>query len=321
MRLTLSPLVAKGVDVILDDLSLLGDTTRVRILRLIEREELGVGELVDILQVPQSTISRHLKALTTANWIQKHTVATSSLVRLDTTTLGEARSALWALVRDQTAEDATTTQDLQRMASILAQRQLDSRAFFDAVGSRWGEVRRELFGDQFTVSTLAAMLEPNLVVADLGCGTGEATAALATAVQRVIAVDHEQAMLDATGTRIGDRANVEMRLGELTALPIADQEVDCALIMLVLHHVHDVAGALREVRRVLRPGGRLILLDMTRHNREAYRHRMGHVHLGFDREALDGLATEAGLTPARYHLVPADPDAQGPGLFVATYHA
>ena len=305
----------------LDDLSLLGDATRVRILRLIEREELGVGELVDILQVPQSTISRHLKALTTAEWIQKHTVGTSSLVRLDAAELGEARAALWALVRDQTAEDATAAQDLQRMTSILTRRQLDSRAFFDAVGSRWGEVRTELFGDQFTVPTLAALLDPTLVVADLGCGTGEATAMLAPVVHRVIAVDHEQAMLDATQARLGDHDTVDLRLGALTALPIADDAVDCALVMLVLHHVADVAGALREVGRVLRPGGRLVLLDMTRHDREAYRHRMGHVHLGFDRPELEAMATAAGLSPERYRLVPADPDAQGPGLFVATYSA
>ena len=321
MGLTPPPLVTKGVGVTLDDLSLLGDATRVRILRLVEREELGVGELVDVLQLPQSTVSRHLKALLTAEWIQKHTVATSSLVRLDTRALGDARRALWALVRDQTAEDATAGQDLQRMTSILAQRHRDSRAFFDAVGSRWGEVRRDLFGDQFTVSALAALLDPALVVADLGCGTGEATAMVAPAVERVIAVDHEQAMLDATRTRLGEQDNVEMRLGELTDLPLADDEVDCALIMLVLHHVTDVAGALLETSRILRPGGRLVLVDMTRHDREAYRHRMGHVHLGFDREALDALATSAGLSPTRYHLVPADPDAQGPGLFVATYSA
>ena len=304
---------------ILDDLSLLGDATRVRLLRLVAQEELGVGELVDILQIPQSTISRHLKLLTVAEWVHKRTVGTSSLVHLDLEGLSAARATLWGLVSQETAEEAQTAQDLQRMRSLLAQRQRDSRAFFGAVGSRWGQVRRELFGEQFTVPTLAALLDPSLVVADLGCGSGDATAQLAPAVGRVIAVDHEQSMLDTARDRLSHLSNVDLRLGELSDLPIADGEVDCALIMLVLHHVEDVDASLREVRRVLRDGGRLVVLDMTRHEREAYRYRMGHVHLGFERADLEARALNAGLSLLRYHLVPADPDAQGPGLFVATF--
>lgn len=315
------PLLTKADTMMLDDLTLLSDATRVRILRLVEREELGVGELVHILQLPQSTVSRHLKALSTAEWIQKRTVGTSSLVCLDTEQLQQTRKALWLLVRDTTADAPTSQQDLQRMNSLLSQRQLDSRAFFGAVGSRWGEVRRDLFGEQFLMPTLMALVEPTVVVADLGCGAGDMTALLAPNVSRVIAIDHEAVMLDIASARLSDFDNVTLSLGDLTSLPIEDDAVDIALVMLVLHHVSEVDAALQEVRRILKPGGRLVLLDMTQHDRESYQFRMGHVHLGFEREALESSAIKAHLTPERYHLVPADPDARGPGLFVATYRA
>jgi SAM-dependent methyltransferase/DNA-binding transcriptional ArsR family regulator len=305
----------------LDDLTLLSDATRVRILRLVEREELGVGELVHILQLPQSTVSRHLKALTTSEWIHKRTVGTSSLVWLDSQALTEARRALWSLVRSETSGDLATLQDLQRMSSLLSQRQLDSRAFFGAVGSRWGEVRRDLFGEQFLVPITMALVDPTLIVADLGCGAGDMTAQLAPSVARVIAIDHEAGMLDIASKRLSHFDNVDLHLGELTALPIDDAVVDIALVMLVLHHVTAVEEALHEIRRVLKPNGRLVLLDMTRHDRESYRYRMGHVHLGFEREALETSAAQADLSLERYHLVPADPDARGPGLFVATFRA
>ena len=305
----------------LDDLTLLSDATRVRILRLVEREELGVGELVHILQLPQSTVSRHLKVLITAEWIHKRTVGTSSLIWLDPTQLTEPRERLWSLVRSETSDELATLQDLQRMSSLLSQRQLDSRAFFGAVGSRWGGVRRDLFGEQFLVPTMMALVDPSVVLADLGCGSGDMVAQVAPSVARVIAVDHEQGMLDIAAERLSQLDNVDLRLGEMTALPIADDTLDYALVMLVLHHVTDVDGALSEVRRVLKPGGRLVLLDMTRHDRESYRYRMGHVHLGFERGALEDSAKRAELTMERYQLVPADPDARGPGLFVATFRA
>jgi len=305
----------------LDDLTLLSDATRVRILRLVEREELGVGELVHILQLPQSTVSRHLKVLITAEWIHKRTVGTSSLIWLDPTQLTEPRERLWSLVRGETSDELATLQDLQRMSSLLSQRQLDSRAFFGAVGSRWGEVRRDLFGEQFLLPTMMALVDPSVVLADLGCGSGDMVAQVAPSVARVIAVDHEQGMLDIAAERLSQLDNVDLRLGEMTALPIDDDTLDYALVMLVLHHVSDIDGALSEVQRVLKPGGRLILLDMTRHDRESYRYRMGHVHLGFERDALEDSANRAELSMERYQLVPADPDARGPGLFVATFRA
>ena len=304
----------------LKDLSLLSDVTRLRILRLVEREELGVGELVHILQLPQSTVSRHLKSLSQADWIQKRSVGAASLVSLNQS-LSNARESLWEIVRNESALDPQTGQDLERMRSILSQRQLDSRAFFGAVGSRWSEVRRDLFGEVFLARTLAAMMPPTMVIGDLGCGAGDTSAQLAPSAQHIFAVDHEESMLALASKRLAHLDNVDILHGELDALPLDNECLDCALVMLVLHHVQNIKAALAEIKRVLKPGGRVVILDMTLHDRESYRFRMGHIHLGFERSDIEAKAAEAGLASERYHLVPADPNAGGPGLFIATFKA
>ena len=303
---------------ILDQLGLLSEMTRVRILRLVANEELGVGEIAQILQLPQSTVSRHLKVLDTHGYLTRRQVGTSSMVRFVVDDLDAAREALWTLVVSETADDPSVTQDFNRMKGILSQRQLDSRAFFGQVASRWGEVRAELFGTLFTTSALVALLPDDWVVADLGCGSGEVSAQLAPSVRHVIGVDHEQAMLDAAEDRLSGVENVSLRLGELSALPLRDEEADAALLMLVLHHVDDLVAAMTEVNRILKPGGRCAVIDMVQHGRDDYRHRMGHVHMGFTEAQIKTICRSAGLRLTRFSMVPADPSAQGPGLFVAT---
>ena len=318
-HLTSSPRSPQGVRVIHDDLTLLSEPIRVRVLRLVERDELGVGELSSVLQLPQSTVSRHLKALMVAGWVSRRAAGTSSLIRMDGDRLEGTRARLWSLVKADLADDPAATQDAQRVAAVLDQRRVDTRTYFGRVASRWDQVREELFGADFTLASVAALLDRDLVVADLGCGTGGTAQLLAPAVGRVIAVDYEEAMLEGARARLAGFDNVDLRLGALTALPIEDASVDRALAMLVLHHVEAIGDALAEIRRVLKPGGTLVVLDMTAHDRESYRHTMGHVHLGFARDALAGLAVEAGLVPVSYNLLAPVPEAQGPGLFIATF--
>ena len=155
------------------------------------------------------------------------------------------------------------------------------------------------------------------MVADLGCGTGELVEALAPVVGQVIGVDREPAMLAAARSRLGGLDHVSLREGALEALPLADGEVDVAVLMLVLHHVADPSAALREAGRVLRPGGRVVVLYMVAHDRDEYRRTMGHAHLGFDEDELARVARGVGLSVwSRRVLAPA-PEASGPPLFVA----
>jgi ArsR family transcriptional regulator len=155
-------------------------------------------------------------------------------------------------------------------------------------------------------------------VGDLGCGTGELAAALAPFVRRVVAVDASRHMLAAAKRRVGDLVNVELRHGELEALPLEDGELDAAVIFLVLHYVPDPARALAEVARVLKPGGKLLVVDMVPHDRAELRERMGHVWAGFSYEQLAAWSTDAGFAGLRYRPLPPDPAARGPGLFTAT---
>lgn len=298
-------------------LAVLSEPIRARILRVIEREEFGVGELCRVLQLPQSTVSRHLKVLLVHGWLHRRTEGPSARVSLAADTLDSEAARIWPLVRDDPGSALTAAEDLARLESVLAQREVDSKAFFGRVAARWDALRDDLFGQAFTLPTLLSLLPPDWTVVDLGCGTGETVARLAQVVRRVVGVDQEANMLDAARTRVAGRDNVELLAGELSALPLPDACADAALLLLVLHHLADPVAALAEARRVLRPGGLVVVLDMVAHDRVEYRQTMGHQHLGFTAQAVRDHAAAAGLDVLDLSRLPPDPGAQGPALFVA----
>ncbi|PIE20320.1 MAG: ArsR family transcriptional regulator [Proteobacteria bacterium] len=304
-------------DSIFAQMGLLSDPTRARILRVLEREELGVGELSRVLQLPQSTVSRHLKALLLHGWIERRAEGASSRVRMSREAPTAEATELWTLVRDDPSCARGAAEDRVRLEDLIALRQVDSRAFFGRVAARWDALRDELFGDGFTLPALTALLPPSWTVVDLGCGTGEALARLAPSVARVIGVDQEASMIEAARARLAGRDNVELVEAGLSAVPLPDALADAALLVLVLHHLPEPAEALREARRLLRPGGALVVVDMVAHDRGEYRQTMGHLHLGFSAEGITALAAAAGLTLDDLRQLPAVPDAQGPALFVA----
>ena len=179
-------------------------------------------------------------------------------------------------------------------------------------------MRDDLFGDRFHLAALAAFADRTWSVGDLGCGTGQVSAALAPFVAHVVAVDASAAMLQAAKRRLHGFDNVDLRRGDLESLPIDDGRLDAATLMLVLHHVPDPGRALTDVARVLKPGGRLVVVDMLPHDRDSYRQQMGHVWLGFADDQIDRLLTEAGFEKIAIVPLPPDARAKGPGLFVAT---
>jgi len=303
---------------ILDHLASLADTTRSRILLLLDRRELTVSELCGILQLPQSTVSRHLKALADSGWIAARAEGTSHLYTMTRDELDASARRLWLLVREQVGPSPAAAQDQRRLHAALAERRTKSQEFFSSSAGQWDRVRDELFGDRFHLAAFAAFADREWVAGDLGCGTGQVTAALARFVARVIAVDASAAMLQAAKKRLQGLDNVDLRRGELEALPIDEGRLDAATLMLVLHYVPEPERALAEVARVLKPHGRLIIVDMQPHDRENYRQQMGHVWLGFSDEHLQRLLTEAGFEDARVVALPPDARAKGPGLFVAT---
>ncbi len=303
---------------ILDHLIALSDATRSRILLLLDRHQLTVSELCTIMQLPQSTASRHLKALVDSGWIAARAEGTSHIYTMTRDDLDPGARRLWLLVREQVGPTAAAAQDQRRLQMALAERRTKSQEFFSSSAGQWDRLRDELFGDRVHLAALAALADGDSVTGDLGCGTGQVSAALAPFVARVIAVDASAAMLQAAKRRLSGFDNVDLRRGELEALPIDDATLDVATLMLVLHHVPEPEKALADVARVLKPGGRAIIGDMLPHDRESYRQQMGHVWLGFSDEHVRRLLTEAGFGRIRIVALPPDTRVKGPALFVAT---
>lgn len=296
----------------------LADPVRVRLLRLLTRTELAVGEIAKVVQMPQSTVSRHLKVLADGGWLSKRTEGTASLFVARPEELAEPLRALWETVESHLRLDAVHEEDDRRLPSVLAERRLDSQAYFGRLAGAWDDVRTSLFGTGFTPYALLGLIRPDWVVADLGCGTGNGSECLAPYVAKVIAVDSSLPMLDAARKRLGECPNVEFRAGNLEALPLSEASVDAAVCMLVLHHLDEPLAAVREMARVLKPGGVALVVDMVPHDSEEYRRSMGHKHLGFSADEIGSMFDQSGLMKPRLVDLPGDPEGKGPGLFVAT---
>jgi SAM-dependent methyltransferase len=295
----------------------LTDPLRGRVLLVLEGQELTVSELCGVFQLPQSTMSRHLKALTDEGWLAYRAEGTSRRYRMPGS-LGPEAKRLWNLVRDQVVEMPAADQDAERVRLVLAQRRSRSQEFFSGAVGDWDRLRAEIVGRRLDLVGMLGLVDDRWTVGDLGCGTGQLSEVLAPFVREVVAVDDSEAMLAAARERLGSWPNVEVRAGALERLPIADLHLDAVVIFLVLHYVGSPGEAIREAARVLRPGGRMLLVDLVPHDREEYRQRMGHVWLGFGAEQLAGWAEAAGMEGFRHLLLPLDPEAKGPRLFAAT---
>jgi ubiquinone/menaquinone biosynthesis C-methylase UbiE len=310
-----------GLNTTLERLTALGEAVRLRILLVLQGRELTVGELCAVLQLPQSTVSRHLRLLMDEAWVDSRQEGSSRRYRMTPERAGPAARALWALVAAEAAGSSEAAQDRSRLEAVLASRRTAAQAFFTESAGEWDRLRAEMFGSRPEIPALLGLLDDGWTVGDLGCGTGSVAEALSPFVRRVVAVDDSAEMLSAAEQRLRGRENVELRRGDVTALPLGDGVLDAALLVLITHYLPDPSVALREVARVLRPGGRLLLVDMTPHNREEYRVTMGHLWLGFSPEEMEGWAREAGLERPRYTPLLPDTAAKGPALFAFTARA
>ena len=303
---------------ILDRLTALADPTRSRILLLLDRHELTVGELCTILQLPQSTVSRHLKLLADDGWVVARGEGTSRFYRMIRSRLDESTTALWSVVRVQVALTPGAAQDERRAESVLAKRRDKALALFHDTPGFWDKMRTEMIGARADLLALLDLLDESWVVGDLGCGAGHITDALAPCVGRVIAVDESGPMLDVAKQRLAAHENVELRVGTIESLPIDDAALDAAVLFLVAHFITDPSRVMAEIRRVLKPGGRLLIVDLMSHDRVDYVLQLGHVWQGFDGDQVKEWLGRAGFTACRYRPLPADPDAAGPTLFAAS---
>ncbi|MDZ4852961.1 MAG: metalloregulator ArsR/SmtB family transcription factor [Pirellulaceae bacterium] len=296
----------------------LSDQTRGRLLRLVERAELTVAELCSVVQLPQSTVSRHLKVLIDDGWLTSRRDGTNNFYRMSGDQLEASRRRLWNLVREQAINAIIMSQDDARLEQVLVERRSRSQAFFSSAAGQWDRLRTELFGGRVDSWALAAMLDPTAIVGDLGCGTGSIAQTIAPWVQRVVGIDSSAAMLQAAKRRIKEPTNIDLRRGELTSMPVASGELSLALLILVLPYAEQPVKILAEAARATRSGGRLVIVDMQSHQRAEYREELGHTWLGFTRNEIEDWLTATGWHLLRYVELPPDSEAKGPGLFAVT---
>ncbi|MEO1237860.1 MAG: methyltransferase domain-containing protein, partial [Planctomycetota bacterium] len=266
-----------------------------------------------------STVSRHLKLLSDEGWLTSRRQGTTNLYRVVLDELDPAQRDLWVLTRRQVADWPTLAQDEVRLAARLAERAGDTRSFFDGAAAGWDRTRRELYGDRFGFDALLALLPSEWTVADFGCGTGSLAAELAPHVGRVIGIDNSDAMLAAAAEQTAGFDHVELRRGELTDTPLDEASCDAALCVLVLTYLEadGVAAAVGELYRVLRPGGKAVVVDLLRHDRDDFRRDLGQRSMGFTPDQLSELLTDRGFSDARCRPLSPAPDAKGPALLLA----
>jgi len=275
-------------------LKVLADPTRLRILALLAREELSVGELARAVAMLQSRVSNHLKVLRECGMLEERREGSSVLVRFSR---GQGiPDDLWGAVECRLGSIDGSGNDLKRLAQVLELRRKRSREYFDRVAPEWDVAGHAFKRGLARWRALSCLIPRGLVVADVGCGTGYMARALVRVAERVICVDHSAAMLEQAKARLAAHAErVEFRQGELDRLPLRDGEVDAVFASLVLHHVPDLFAALRESRRVLAPGGLFVVTDLLPHNESWMTEAMADLRLGLDATELRSRLEKAGF--------------------------
>ena len=278
---------------------LLGDEARLRILRLLDAERLNVGELTSILGIAQSGVSRHLGLLKDAGLVEERRDGGFTFFRLAEAlrTGANGFGPVWPLLRAQFAAAADSAEgraDQSRLEEVRRVRKEN----FDEHGA--AAERRQIVPGRSWAAWARALghLLPPIELADLGCGEGYLTIEAARFAKRVIAVDRSDAVLARAKAAAAKRKlkNVEWKRGEIERLPLADASVDVALLSQALHHAADPSTAIAEAARVVRPGGRVLVLDLRRHDEQWVRDRLGDKWLGFEDDELARLLKDAGLT-------------------------
>ena len=280
----------------LEILKALADPCRLRLTAVLLAGEFTVQELTRVMAMGQSRISRHLKILTEAGVLIVKRQGTWSYYRA-----GEGNSFFGAIrpaFERNMAALPERSRDLAAVAAVLEERRRRSQEFFDRHARQWDDLARTLLPvPEYRPRLLEQVPEGNSVL-EIGIGTGGLLTELALRASKVIGVDHSPAMLEEARRRLmdGGVGRVELRLGEMSHLPLPDSSVECVVVNMVLHHAADPAAVLAEVRRVLAPGGVLLLADLARHEREAAREQLADQWLGFEEAELAGWLRATGFS-------------------------
>jgi ArsR family transcriptional regulator len=286
------------------------EPNRLRILLLLKAEELSVAELQEILVMGQSTISTHLSQLKHAGLVEDRRTGKSSLYRLTASAISGAGGVLGGVLAEAEKEIAEAASDRAAMRAVVKKRQDRMRSFFDSMAGRLG---RDYVPGKSWKSLAEALLRlmPPMTIADLGAGDGTFALLLAQRARQVIAVDASARMLDVGREQAARHGidNVEFRLGDMEELPIEDAAVDLVFFSQSLHHALHPERAVHEASRILKPGGRIVILDLAKHRFEEVRELYADERLGFSEAELGALLEEAGFQNVSTAIVDKEPEA------------
>ncbi|MDH3443179.1 MAG: metalloregulator ArsR/SmtB family transcription factor [Deltaproteobacteria bacterium] len=284
-------------------LKALADPLRLRILGAVAEEELTVGEVQEVVSSMQSSVSRNLAILRAAGFVRDRKEGTNVYfsARPD---MPEPARELFASLKPRLAEIPEAKRDRERLRQCRRRRDARSRSYFETVAGDWERLRKSYFDDRVASIAIEKLLPRNLVVADIGCGTGSLTFELARVAGKVTGIDLSMEMLRRARSAARDNKidNVEFRHADATKLPIEASSVDAAFCVMVLHFLVDPERTVAELCRITRPGGRVILLDVVAHQQQWMREQMAHRWLGFDRDSIEGWFRAAGVLELDYEL-------------------
>ena len=304
----------------IDTFKALADPCRTRLTAVLLSGEFTVQELTRIMGMGQSRISRHLKILTEAGVLSVKRQGTWSYYRA-----GDGSrffSAIRPAFERELGSLPERSRDLAAVAEVLEERRRRSQEFFDRHARQWDDLARTLLPLPEYRRRLLELVPDGVSLLEIGVGTGGLLTELAARASQVIGVDHSPAMLEETRRRLDDKGigGIELRLGEMSHLPLPDGSVGCVVANMVLHHAADPAAVLAEIRRVLTPGGSLLLADLARHEREAAREQLADQWLGFEEAELTEWMIRAGFAEVIFERIAAVAGQEAVLLVRGEYH-
>jgi ubiquinone/menaquinone biosynthesis C-methylase UbiE len=284
-------------------LKALADPLRLRVLAAVAEEELTVGEVQEVVDSVQSSVSRNLAILREAGFVQDRKEGTSVYFSVRRN-MPEPAGELFRSLQSRLAEIPEVKLDQARLQECRRRRLRKSESYFESVAGDWERIRKSYFDDRVTSLSIEKLLPRDLTLADIGCGTGSLTFELARFARKVIGVDSSHEMLRRARATAKERdlENVEFRQGDALELPLPSRSVDAAFCVMVLHFLADPARAIAGLCRITRPGGSVILVDLVQHKQEWMREQMAHQWLGFDRPAIERWFRQAGANAVDYEL-------------------
>jgi len=284
-------------------LKALADPLRLRVLAAVAEEELTVGEVQEVVDSVQSSVSRNLAILREAGFVQDRKEGTSVYFSVRRN-MPEPAGELFRSLQSRLAEIPEVKLDQARLQQCRRRRLRKSESYFESVAGDWERIRKSYFDDRVTSLSIEKLLPRDLTLADIGCGTGSLTFELARFARKVIGVDSSHEMLRRARATAKERdlENVEFRQGDALELPLPSRSVDAAFCVMVLHFLADPARAIAGLCRITRPGGSVILVDLVQHKQEWMREQMAHQWLGFDRPAIERWFRQAGANAVDYEL-------------------